>query len=176
MVRILRHSRTVEDLPEVALFFSSWSSLFRIVAVGIPAYVALVLVLRIGGKRTLSKFNAFDFVVTVAFGSILAAGLTSKSLTLIDVVAAFAVLVLLQFLITFASVRSPRWDTSVKSEPRLLCHRGVLLHDAMQSERITEREVMAAIREQGYDDLSQIHSVVLETNGTMSVVVESTEP
>jgi uncharacterized membrane protein YcaP (DUF421 family) len=45
----------------------------RVVAVGVPAYFVLVFFLRIAGKRTLSKMNAFDLVVTVALGSIPAA-------------------------------------------------------------------------------------------------------
>ena len=50
------------------MFFESWSSLGRILAVGALAYMALVLLLRISGKRTLTKLNAFDLVVTVALG------------------------------------------------------------------------------------------------------------
>lgn len=59
------------------MFFDSWSSLIRVVAVGLPAYVALILHHRISGKRTLAKYYAFDLIVTVAFKSTLSAGLLS---------------------------------------------------------------------------------------------------
>ena len=54
------------------MFFDSWTALGRVLLVGTLAYVALVAILRISGKRTLTKLNAFDLVVTVALGSTLA--------------------------------------------------------------------------------------------------------
>ncbi|MDP9439064.1 MAG: DUF421 domain-containing protein, partial [Actinomycetota bacterium] len=60
------------------MVFDSWVGLFRVAAVGTAAYFALVLLLRISGKRTLSKINAFDLVVTVALGSTLATVLLSS--------------------------------------------------------------------------------------------------
>ncbi len=63
-------------------FFDSWSAMGRTVVVGVLAYLALVLLLRVSGKRTLSKMNAFDLVVTVALGSTLATVLLSTSVAL----------------------------------------------------------------------------------------------
>ena len=51
------------------MFFSGWDGLLRTLVIGVLAYVILILFLRISGKRTLAKMNAFDFVVTVALGS-----------------------------------------------------------------------------------------------------------
>jgi uncharacterized membrane protein YcaP (DUF421 family) len=67
-------------------------------------------VLRVSGKRTLSKWNAFDFVVTIALGSILATVLLSKDVRLAEGLTACALLVGLQFLNTWIAVRSPRAD------------------------------------------------------------------
>ncbi|MGI8643317.1 MAG: DUF421 domain-containing protein, partial [Thermomicrobiales bacterium] len=47
------------------MFFDTWMDLVRIVTVGTSSYLALVALLRVSGKRTLSKMNAFDFIVTV---------------------------------------------------------------------------------------------------------------
>jgi uncharacterized membrane protein YcaP (DUF421 family) len=82
------------------MFFDSWMGLLRVVVVGTLAYVILVLLLRVTGKRTLSKMNAFDLVVTVALGSTLATVLLSKDVALAEGVVAFALLVLLQYAIT----------------------------------------------------------------------------
>ena len=86
---------------------ASGSALLRTLVVGSLAYGALVLLLRLAGKRTLSKWNAFDLVVTVAFGSTLATVLLSKDTTLVQGVLAFGVLVGLQWSLTWLSV-SPR--------------------------------------------------------------------
>lgn len=154
------------------MFFNSWSSVWRVVAVGVPAYVGLVLLLRVSGKRTLSKFNAFDFVVTVAFGSVLASGLLSKTIALAEVITAFVLLVGLQFIVTWSSVHWPVVDHLVKSEPQLLFHRGEFLEGALRRERIARSELLAAIRSQGFATTDLVESVVLETDGTFSVVAE----
>jgi uncharacterized membrane protein YcaP (DUF421 family) len=60
------------------MFFETWSGLARVLVAGICAYAALVLMLRVSGKRTFSKMNAFDFIVTVALGSTLSGVLLSK--------------------------------------------------------------------------------------------------
>ena len=71
------------------MFFNGWSGILRLIAVGVPAYIALILLLRISGKRTLPKFNAFDLIVTVAFGSMLAGAFLNSDRALVDVVGAF---------------------------------------------------------------------------------------
>ena len=83
-----------------SMVFSSWAGLLRVLIVGTLAYVALVLLLRVSGKRTLSKMNAFDLVVTVALGSTLATVILSKDVALTEGVTAFALLIGLQFGIT----------------------------------------------------------------------------
>ena len=85
--------------------FESWSDIFRTCLVGLGAYLALVFFLRLSGKRTLSKLNMFDFIVTVAFGSTLATIILSNKVSAVRGVTALALLVLLQFLMTFAEVR-----------------------------------------------------------------------
>lgn len=152
------------------MFFNGWTPILRLFAVGVPAYIALILLLRISGKRTLSKFNAFDFIVTVAFGSMLAAAFMNRDLALVEVIGAFAILVLLQAVLTWSSVRSDWFERLVKSEPQLLYHRGQFLWDAMRKERVTESEIDAAIRAQGHGSAECVASVVLETDGTMSIV------
>ena len=155
------------------MFFNTWSDLLRIVAVGAPAYVALLILLRLSGKRTLSKLNAFDLVITVAFGSCLASALLDRSLTLAEIVTAFALLVVLQFVITWTSVRWSAVDRLVKAEPALLYHRGAYVRDAMKRERVTESEIGAAVREQGHADVGQVDAVILETDGSISVVARA---
>ncbi|MCB0106439.1 MAG: hypothetical protein KDE53_11035, partial [Caldilineaceae bacterium] len=64
------------------MFFDSWQDVGRVIAVGTFAYIALVFLVRTFGKRTLAKMNAFDFIVTVAFGSILASTILSSDTSL----------------------------------------------------------------------------------------------
>lgn len=152
------------------MFFDSWSDTGRVILSGFFAYVALVAMLRASGKRTLSKMNAFDLVVTVALGSTLATVLLSKDTALVEAVAAFATLIGLQFVVAWTSVRSPSFGAAVSSEPRLLYYGGHFLRDAMRRERVTESEVAAAVRQHGCGALDQAYAVVLESSGELAVI------
>ena len=152
------------------MFFNGWSDLGRVIIVGTLAYIGLIALLRISGKRTLAKMNAFDFVVTVALGSTLATVLLSKDVALAEGVLAFTTLIALQFAIAWLSVRSQTVSGLVKSEPALLLYRGRFLRDALRRERVTEGEVRSAVRQGGYGALDAVEAVVLETDGTFSVV------
>jgi uncharacterized membrane protein YcaP (DUF421 family) len=153
-----------------SLLFDGWSGIARTLLIGTLAYVAMVVLLRISGKRTLSKMNAFDFIVTVALGSALANVLLNEGVALAEGAAAFALLIGLQYLVTWSSVRT-RWvKRLVTGEPELVAYRGRLLDDALRRTRVTEDEVLAAVRNQGHAGLQDAEAVVLETDGAFSVV------
>jgi uncharacterized membrane protein YcaP (DUF421 family) len=154
------------------MLFDGWMALGRTLLVGVLAYLALVFMLRVSGKRTLSKMNSFDFIVTVALGSTLATVLLSSSVSLARGVLAFAILIFLQFAITWLSVRWPAVRSLVKAEPTLLLYRGEFLRGAMKRERVTEDEVRAALRAQGVAAIEQVEAVVLETESSFSVVMK----
>lgn len=140
------------------------------ILVGTFGYLGSIVLLRISGKRTLSKWNSFDFVVTIAFGSILASTILSKSTSLLQGMLAFGVLVFYQYSLTFLAARSQLVQKLVKAKPTLLLHKGQLQHKTLVSERVAVGEVLAAIRNSGQSGLSEIGAVVLETDGTFSVI------
>lgn len=152
------------------MWFDEWKDIWRILAVGSSAYLALVFMLRLSGKRTLSKMNAFDLVVTVAFGSTLATVLLSSDVTLAEGVTAFALLVFLQAVITWLSVRSARFQSLIKATPTLLAYKGEAIPRALRDERVTLEELQAALRESGLASIQDVHAIVLETDGSISVV------
>jgi uncharacterized membrane protein YcaP (DUF421 family) len=151
----------------------TWPALLRTAIVGVLAYIGLVVLLRATGKRTLSKMNAFDFVVTVALGSTLATILLSGDVSLARGVLALALLASLQFAITWSSVRVRWLRRIVTGEPALVLHRGGFLPAALRRVRVTEDEVRAAVRSRGIADLREVHAVVLETDGSFSVIAGS---
>lgn len=154
------------------MFFSSWDALTRTLVIGVLAYLGIVFALRVSGKRTLSKWNAFDFVVTVALGSALATTIISKQASLLQGLLAFSVLIFLQLAVTWLSVRSRRLERVVKARPTLLLYRGRYLHARLRQERVSEEEVRAALRGQGVADVESVWAVVLETDGDFSVIRE----
>lgn len=156
------------------MLFNGWMSLGRMVVVGLLAYVCLIVLLRISGKRTLAKMNAFDLVVTVALGSTLSSVAMSKDVALAEGVATMALLILCQFVVTWGSVRNDMVRRLVRGEPTLLVYKGEFLVSALRSQRVTESEVRQAARAQGISNLDS-EVVVLETDGSFSVLNASDE-
>lgn len=150
--------------------FDGWSGIVRVLVVGTLAYAGLVLVLRVTGKRTLSKMNSFDLVVTVALGSALASTMLSKGTPLAEGLAGMTLLVLLQYAVTWLSVRSERFQDVVKAQPAMLVHRGRWQEAALRRERVTREEVLSALRSQGQKALDDTTTVVIETDGSLSVL------
>lgn len=155
------------------MFFDDWQSVLRIVVVGSSAYSVLILWLRLTGKRTLTKWNAFDLVVTVALGSTLATVMLSRTTALVEGIVALGLLVALQFGITWLAVRTGLVDRLIKARPTLLLRRGCFLDDALRRQRVTREEVRAAVRGAGIGALDDVEAVVLETDGSVSVVGRS---
>lgn len=157
------------------MFTLDWTSMARILVVGSLAYVSLVILLRISGKRTLSQLNAFDFIVTVAIGSTLSTVLLDSAIALPEGLVALGLLVFLQFIFAWSSYRSKAINNLIKSEPRLLYSEGQYLEEAMKKERIQKIELFQAARTEGMDSLDQVRAIILETDGSLSLIKKDTE-
>ena len=155
------------------MWFDSWPAIARILLVGTAAYTVLVVILRVSGKRTLGQLNAFDFIVTVSLGSTLATILLSPDVSWTEGATALALLVGLQLLVAWISAHWPQARGAFTAEPALLLADGQIRRDALRANRLTESELRQAVRMQGTGDLSQVKAVVLETNGSFSVITTS---
>ena len=142
------------------------------IVLGSIAYVSIIIMLRISGKRTLSKWNSFDFVVTIAFGSILSSILLSTKDSFGTGIFGFALLVLFQYILTWVSARSSLVQKFVKAKPALLLYKGQLRDNVLKRERVAEREVLAALRANGLGAIEDADAVVLETDGSLSVIAD----
>lgn len=136
----------------------------------VSSYIAVIFFLRISGKRTLAKWNSFDFIVTVALGSILASSLLSTKDTFGKAILGFSLLVLFQYIISWVSVRSSVIQKFIKAEPALLLYKGKMQNDVMKRERIAEGELLAALRGNGVSCIDNVDAVVLETDGSFSII------
>mgnify|MGYP001554028182 CR=1 FL=1 len=152
-----------------AMWFDSWTDIARVLLVGAAAYVFLIAALRLSGKRTLAKLNAFDLVVTVAVGSTLSTILLNADVSFAEGAFALALLAAMQCLVAKIA-RQPIGRAVVTARPKVLLTNGTFLHDALRSERVGVEDVRQAVRASGHGDLAAIAAVVLESDGSMSVI------
>ena len=155
-------------------WFSNWDHLGQIALMSLFFYGFIILMTRLSGKRTTGQMNNFDWVITVAVGSLAASGILLEDVAVADAVAAILVLGASQYLLTFVVVRSDTVAHIVKAQPTLLTHRGEYLEDAMRRTRVSRAEIDAALREKGLLQCKDANWVVLETDGTFSVIDQKT--
>lgn len=154
-------------------FFNNWDDILRTASLTVLGYISMIILLRTSGKRTLSKMNAFDFIVTVALGSCLATLALNKNISLADGIVAFSLFIFLQYLLTWLSVRVKWVKSIITSSPTLIFYEGEFLHQVMKKERITIEEVFSASRQNGISNLDDIDMIILETTGDITIIKKS---
>ena len=159
-------------MRDVTYFFSTAEPLLRLLVVGTLLYLGLVILLRTAGGRSLSQMTAYDFIVNVAIGAVLGRSLTAHGVSLAEGILALALLLTLQYVLARTQTRSRRLSQIVSNSPALLFLQGTFRDDALDRHRLTEADVRAAARKEGFGSMSQVDAVILESNGDLSVVGE----
>jgi uncharacterized membrane protein YcaP (DUF421 family) len=152
------------------IFFLGWGPIVRTIIVVILAYTAMVLLLRISGKRTFARMTAFDMIVPLTLGPILASTILLPNVSLVHGMVAFASLITLHTILAWLTARFTWLRTIVKPEPALLVYQGQLIRMTMRKERVTEREIHEIIRDHGLASVEEVEAVVLEADGAYNVI------
>ncbi|MHA7059499.1 DUF421 domain-containing protein [Aquimarina sp. M1] len=152
------------------IFIGTSENIGRIAISAPIIYLLVIIYIRIVGKRATSQMNSFDWIVTVAMGSLLASTIIVKDIKLIEGAFAIALLLFMQYALTKAMLYLPWLRKVVRSTPQLLVYNGEFVHENMIKERVVENEVLSAIRHRGIQNIDEVHAVVLETDATFSVI------
>ncbi len=152
------------------MFFNNFENIKVIFITAFLVYFSIIIILRTSGKRTLSSLNAFDFVVTVTIGSIAATTILSVDTTFVEGLVGIVSLVILQYIMAKLDVHFKFVSKVLKSDPTLLFYNGKYLEKNMKKMRITEEDVIQQIRLQSGTVIEGIQAVILESNGSLSVI------
>ena len=137
-------------------------------------FAFIIFLTRLVGKRGVAKMNSFDWIVTVALGSVVAAGLVSPD-DFGPVIVASSVLVSLQWVLTKLSLRTGWIEPLIKANPTLLMKDGQILDAGQDKTHVTDSEILAAVRGAGLASLRQVKAMVLETDGSFSIISQDAE-
>ncbi|TWT08017.1 DUF421 domain-containing protein [Planococcus sp. CPCC 101016] len=152
------------------LLFDGWKSIFRVVLMCILAYPFLILLLRLFGKRTLSEISIFDFIITVTYGATLSSIITSDKVSFADGAAILFMLTLLQYMVSRLSVKSKRFSDFIKASPTFLYHSNHFNEEIMKQNRLRIEDLRAKVRQQGISSFEKVEAIVLEGDGSLSIV------
>lgn len=140
-------------------------------ALAAVALLWIVLLVRIVGLRSFSKMTAFDFVMTVAMGSLVgSAARTTDWTSYVQSLAAMAGLFAIQFATAKLRKLSQAADEALQNRPVLLMRNGRFIEEAPRETRVSRDNVYAKLREANVTAISQVLAVVLETTGDVSVL------
>lgn len=151
-------------------FSTDLSTLFGTLLSAVGIYVALMLFTRVAGLRSFSKMSSFDFAITVAFGSILASTILSRTPALATGAAGLAALFLIQYVVARARRYSNRIQRWVDNEPLLLMVGEHVLADNLSTAQVTTDDLNANLRQAGIARRADVLAVILETTGDVSVI------
>ena len=149
---------------------SSWQDTLRVALSVALLYPFVILSVRIAGKRSTASMNNYDWIFTVAMGSIVASGILSKEVAVTDSMAATALLLGFQWITTKLGVKTGWASRAIRARPTLLYYRGEFQRGAMISERVSRDDMEKAARRQGCSDMGQVEAIVMEADASLSVM------
>jgi uncharacterized membrane protein YcaP (DUF421 family) len=154
----------------MVMFFHDWHSILRIAVISAVTYVLVIGVLRLLGEEALAKMSAYDLLVTVALGSLLASIPLGAGLTIADGLAAIITYLVLQQIMRWTIKRSKRAEQVVRDIPKIMVWDGQFIEKHMRESSILEGEVRAAVRRSGISSISRVLAVILENDGDWSII------
>ncbi len=133
-------------------------------------YLALIVGLRLLGRRELGQMSLYDFVMIVILGNAVQNAMLGTDTTLVGGLIAAAVLLVMNRGFNQLVRSSVRFERLLVGEPVLILHDGTVLTRAMHRQGITMDQLLEALREHGYERPEDVQLAVLEADGTISVV------
>lgn len=152
------------------LFNLSVQSIAVIILRTSVVYVALLVGLRLAGKRELGQMTSFDLLVVLVISNAVQNAMVGPDTSLSGGLVAAATLLTANWLVNNLGLRIPWLRRQLIGSTTLLVNQGELLPDNLQREGVTADEVMQALREHGVEDLGSVKLAVLEIDGTISVI------
>lgn len=154
----------------VSWFTSTWQALALVLASAAGIYVSLIVLTRIAGLRSFSKLSSFDFAVTVALGSVVATTLIAEDPPLAQGMVALVGLYGLQIGLAALRHRSTRVARWVDNDPLLVMDGSEILDENLKKGHMTRDDLYAKLREANVLHLEEVHAVVMESTGDVSVL------
>ncbi len=149
-----------------------WEFLFRALVV----YAFLIVLLRLTGKRQIAQLAPFDLVLLLVLSNAVQNSMNGGDNSLIGGMISATTLVAVNFVVGYVTYRYRRVELFVEGRPEVLIHNGHLYEAVMQRAQMTHNELNAALRGAGVSTIEQVHSAILENNGTISVIPKSSAP
>ena len=152
--------------------FPWWHLVIRSVVV----YVAVLMMLRLSGKRQIGQMGMTQFVALLLISNAVQNSMNGGDNSITGGLISAVVMMLLSYVFSFITYHSKDWENFVQGSPTLLIHHGRLVHANLRRELLSLRELKVLLRKQGCVDMSEVEEAVLESDGFVSIITRKNEP
>jgi uncharacterized membrane protein YcaP (DUF421 family) len=135
----------------------------------VVVYLAILLLLRVGGKRQLGQMGATEFVALLLISNAVQNSMNGGDNSLTGGLLLAVVLIFMSWLISVATFKSRKISMIFEGTPTLLVHKGKMIPKHMAKERLTPQDLSTLLRKQNVHHLSEIRNAILEADGTLTV-------
>lgn len=139
---------------------------------GLLVYGFLLVTLRLTGKRQVGQLAPFDLVLLLVLSNAVQNSMNAGDNTVASGFILVATLLAVNGLMGWITWRSKQAEILLEGRPQILVHNGVMDERILASERITQHELMASVRQAGLSDLADVRVAILENNGRINVIAK----
>jgi uncharacterized membrane protein YcaP (DUF421 family) len=156
--------------------FALSSPLLEIVARTAIIYLALLVVIRLTGKRQVGQFTPFDLLLLLLLANAVQNAMVGPDTSVAGGLIAAGTLFAANGIVAAIVRRNRHAAKVVEGTPTLLIRRGQVLQENLDSEGISAEDLRRALREHGVDDVKLVRAAILEVDGSISVLREDEFP
>ena len=133
-------------------------------------YVAILIGMRLFGKREVGQFTLFDLALVLLVGNAVQPAITGPDTSLTGGIVIVVTLFLLNRIVNFLTVHSRVLRDIIEGRPTVIARGGHWLRRALAQEGLTPDDCLPALRDHGVERVENVDLAVLEVDGTLSVV------
>ena len=137
-------------------------------------YISILISLRVMGKGEIAEMNSYDLVITLLIADVVSMPMENNNIPLINGIASLTGLVLMQTLISYISLKSRKFNSFLSGSATILINKGKIDQKQLKKERISIDELLEQLRVQGFFNIRDVQYAILERDGNLSIVPNST--
>lgn len=134
-------------------------------------YLTLIISMRLLGKRQLGQLELSEFVLAAVAADLVSQPLQDINIPLINGLVPVLLLFSIEVLISYHAMKSPRFRSMLRGKPSILVKEGQIQPSELRKNRLSTDELCEELREQGCIDISETEYAVLETDGSLSLIL-----
>jgi uncharacterized membrane protein YcaP (DUF421 family) len=133
-------------------------------------YLFIVIAIRLFGKKELAQLSVVDLVFILLISNAVQNAMVGPDSTLSGGLVAASTLFVLNYIFKSLQYRYPRFSKVIQGDATMLIYKGKMIESHMKMAKITQEELMEAVREHGVETVTEVDLAIMEVDGSISVL------